>query len=246
MEGKESIASFFHGWNETMIWSCLQGEMGAAIPDQEQAPTAARLEIGDFCFFAGVPNLDLVRTCKAAILVPRDAEWGRLIEAVWGDGVEKGLRYAIKKEPNVFHVGRLTELAASLESDYELRLMDESLYTQALGESWSRDLCSQFTDAADYIRRGVGVAVLHQGRLAAGASSYTVYQGGIEIEIDTKPAHRQKGLATACGAQLILECLQRGLYPSWDAHDLRSVSLAQKLGYHLEGSYVVYTMGHLH
>ena len=242
MELKESIASFFHGWEETMIWSCLQGEMGTAVPDQTQAPTAARIEIGDFCFFAGAPNLDLVRTGKAAILVPRDAAWGRMIEAVWGDGVEKGLRYAIKKEPDIFDTSQLTRFAAALAPAYELRLMNEALYDQALAEQWSRDLCSQFADFEDFRRRGLGAAVLHYGRFVAGASSYTVYQGGIEIEIDTKPAYRRRGLATACGAKLILECLQRGLYPSWDAHDLRSVSLAQKLGYHLEGPYVVYIM----
>ena len=61
--------------------------------------------------------------------------------------------------------------------------------------------------------------------LVAGASSYTVYDGGIEIQIDTQLKHRRKGLAAACGAKLILECLERGLYPSWDAHDRRSAAL---------------------
>ena len=50
------------------------------------------------------------------------------------------------------------------------------------------------------------------------ASSYTVYRGGIEIEIDTHPDHRRRGLARACGAALMLECLKRGLY-SWDAQN---------------------------
>ncbi len=65
----------------------------------------------------------------------------------------------------------------------------------------------------------------------AGASSYSVYHGGIEIQIATQKAYRRRGLATACGAKLILLCLERGLNPSWDAHDLRSVALAEKLGY---------------
>ncbi len=34
----------------------------------------------------------------------------------------------------------------------------------------------------------------------AGASSYSVYKGGIEIEIDTSSEYRRRGLATACGA----------------------------------------------
>jgi predicted GNAT family acetyltransferase len=76
--------------------------------------------------------------------------------------------------------------------------------------------------------------------LVAGASSYSVYSGGIEIEIDTKPEYRRKGLATACGSKLILECLKRGLYPSWDAYDLRSAALAKKLGYQIDRPYVVF------
>ena len=79
-------------------------------------------------------------------------------------------------------------------------------------------------------------------RSVAGASPYAIYQNGIEIEIDTKPEYRGKGLATVCGAKLILECLERNIYPSWDAHDLRSVHLAEKLGYHLSHPYVTYEL----
>ena len=40
-----------------------------------------------------------------------------------------------------------------------------------------------------------------------------------------------------CGAALILECLERGLYPSWDAHDTVSLALAEQLGYQPAGPY---------
>lgn len=43
-----------------------------------------------------------------------------------------------------------------------------------------------------------------------------------KIEIDTKESHRREGLAAACGASLILKCLKRDKYPSWDAIDLRA------------------------
>ena len=39
--------------------------------------------------------------------------------------------------------------------------------------------------------------------------------------------------APACGAALVLTCLARGLYPSWDAANRESVALAEKLGYRL-------------
>ena len=74
----------------------------------------------------------------------------------------------------------------------------------------------------------------------AGAASYAVSEDAIEIEIDTHPDYRRRGLATAAGAALILTCLDRGLYPGWDAHDLRSVALAEKLGYRLDHPYPVW------
>ncbi len=48
------------------------------------------------------------------------------------------------------------------------------------------------------------------------------------------------GLAYACGARLILECLARGIYPSWDAHNLESAALAEKLGYHYDRPYTAF------
>lgn len=234
------IAPFFFGWEETFIWSCLQGCMGYAIADDAENPTAAQIVVGDICFFAGQPNAALAAQAASPIIVPQNEAWSRMIESVWGGRAEKALRYAIKKEPDVFDVEKLTAYANSLEQAYTLKLFDEEIYHQAMREEWSKDLCAQFNDYTDYSKRGIGVAVLQEGKLVSGASSYIVYPGGIEIEIDTKPEYRQKRLATACGARLILECLRRGLYPSWDAHDLRSVALAEKLGYHMAYPYTVF------
>ena len=74
----------------------------------------------------------------------------------------------------------------------------------------------------------------------AGASSYAACDGAIEIEIDTRPDFRRLGLASACGARLILECLAREIYPGWDAHNQHSLALAEKLGYQLDRPYTAY------
>lgn len=87
---------------------------------------------------------------------------------------------------------------------------------------------------------GTGICGHTGGVPVAGAASYAVCEGAVEIEIDTRPDFRRQGLAAACGAKLILECLERELYPGWDAHDRRSLALAQKLGYQLERSYSAY------
>jgi RimJ/RimL family protein N-acetyltransferase len=43
----------------------------------------------------------------------------------------------------------------------------------------------------------------------------------------------------ACSA-LILNCLEEGLYLSWDAQNINSVRLAEKLGYEFDHEYVAY------
>lgn len=236
----EQIAPFFSGWDETLIWSVLQGHMGHAIVDSEERPMSAQLTIGDICFFGGVPCDTLAAQAASDELVPQNEAWSEVIERVWGEGVQKRLRYAIKKEPNVFDRAKLRCFVERLPAEYELKLFDAAVCEQSRAESWSRDFCSCFQSNEDFLRRGFGVAVLQDGALVSGASSYTIYNGGIEIEIDTKPEFRERGLATACGARLILEALDRGLYPSWDAFDLRSVALAEKLGYHLSHPYTMY------
>ncbi|MBK1809116.1 GNAT family N-acetyltransferase [Clostridium sp. YIM B02505] len=53
---------------------------------------------------------------------------------------------------------------------------------------------------------------------------------------------KQGGLALACASKLILDCLERVIYPRWDAANLESVALAEKLGYHFDKEYIVYSI----
>lgn len=239
----EKAAALFAGWDEGLIWSCLQGYRGTMIVDDERSPKSAIIDNGDFCFCAGIPSANLLLSISIGsfkLIAPRNEAWQPVIEQVFAKKARKILRYATKKEPDAFDEEKLKAYVAALDCDYELRLFDREIFKLAQSESWSADLCSQFQDYEEYQNSAIGVAILYAGKLVAGASPYGVYKNGIEIEIDTKPAYRGKGLATVCGAKLILECLSRSIYPSWDAHDLRSVHLAEKLGYHLSHPYVTY------
>ena len=166
------VAHLFEGWQETLIWSCLQQVMGELYANDAKHPTAVMALLGDFCFFAGEPDKELFYRCK--------------------------------------EIG------------------------------WCNDWVAQFADYNMYETYGLGAIILKDGEPVSGASSYTSYHGGIEIEIDTKEEYRRKGLAYICGAKLILECLERGWYPSWDAQNKWSVALAEKLGYHFDHEYVAY------
>ena len=173
-------------------------------------------------------------------MVPENDEWGRMIESCYKGRAKKVSRYAIKKEPQVFDREKLKKVQGCLPDGYVLKLIDEDIYHQCRAKEWSRDLVSQYPDYVTYQKLGLGVVVQKDGRVVSGASSYASYEGGIEIEIDTDEPYRRRGLASACAAGLILECIKRDLYPSWDAQNKWSVALAEKLGYHYSHEYTAY------
>lgn len=300
----DSVKELFEGWEETIIWSCLQGIMGEVYADDNEAlyhdkasrhneakqhlekHRSAMAVLGDFCFFAGEANADLVKyrplrcdtgsmhtsqridagsmytsqcfdaestLSEAAaghadmiIMVPQNRQWAELIEDIYQNAARKTERYAIKKEADVFDRAHLKQIVENIskvshhKADYVLRGIDETLYQKCREQSWSRDLVSQFASYDMYSRHGLGFVVLKDDEIVSGASSYSAYRQGIEIEIDTREDHRRRGLAYICGARLILECLDRGLYPSWDAQNRASVALAEKLGYHYSHAYEAY------
>ena len=241
---KEHINELFKNWNETLIWSCLQGVMGEIHTNS--AKDAAMAILGDFAFYAGNPSEELIKfkpeSCKQdfIIMIPENEAWAKIIEKCYGDKAKRVTRYAIKKEKGIFDEDKLEQAILNLPEGYELKMLEAEEYDMCRNNGWANDLVSQYKDYDTYKKLGLGVVVLKDGELVAGASSYSTYNEGIEIEIDTREDHRRKGLAYACGAKLILECLKRGLYPSWDAQNKWSVALAEKLGYHFSHEYTAY------
>jgi len=246
LEDTMKVEELFQDWQETPLWSCLQNIMGSIYVEDLENPLSAMVIIGDLCFFAGLPTEELVLykpkelNQNFIIMVPQNEEWAELIAKGYGDRARKVSRYAIKKEPNVFDKEKLQEAVSTLPAGYSLRMIDEEVYDLCKANEWSRDLVSQYKDYPMYQKLGIGVVVFENETIVAGASSYTRYQDGIEIEIDTREDYRRKGLAYVCGAKLILECLERNLYPSWDAHNLWSVALSEKLGYHFDHEYTAF------
>lgn len=245
-KGSEKIKRLFGDWQETMVWSCLQNVMGHLYTDNLEAPESVMAILGDFCFFAGKPNKEIVATkpdwCKQdfIIMTAREEEWFDLIERTYGVNAKRVTRYAIRKEPDVFDKDKLQEIVGSLDQKYTIRKIDEPLYDACKEEGWSKDLVSVYNGYEEYKKLGSGFVILDGTRIVSGASSYSSYLNGIEIEVDTRQEYRRKGLASVCSARLILECLERGLYPSWDAQNLWSVALSEKLGYHFDHAYPAY------
>lgn len=261
LQNRSLAAALFDGWEETMIYSCLEGVLGEVYAECANGiPVSAVCVVADFAFFAGKPSSNLLTYDFGKpflILTPHDTMWqscmertlapnedtvqlDNVVEGPYGK-VQKACRYAFRKD-TAFDCTHLALLKDRVPGGYTLHPIREQAYRECLETPWSRDLVANYASYEDYHThaRGYVIRETTSGAIVAGASAYTYYSGGIEIEVDTRADHRQKGLATVCAATLILACLAYGQYPSWDAANPVSVHLAQKLGYTLAHSYPVY------
>ena len=234
------VEHMFAGWPETILRSCIQKVMGKIYVTDLSAPKSAYAYAGCFAFLAGEPDRELVRIrpCDYTILTPRDERWAALIEEEYPNA-KRETRFAIRKDTK-FDVELLRKYAAELPEGYEYRVIDGELYDRCLTNWMTTDFVSSFDDKEHYLKFGRGIVVMKDGEIVSGASSYTRYNEGIEIEVQTAMHERRKHLALAVCAKLILKCLEEGLYPSWDAHNMNSVHLAEKLGYEFDHEYPVY------
>lgn len=240
LKDTNKVKPLFAGWEETMIYSCIQKVMGKIFVTDLERPRAACAFVGCFAFYAGKPDEELVKNKPDGfvIMTPQNSEWEQTIEKCYPDA-KKVIRYAIKKNTR-FDVRKLQGFVSQLPEGYELKAIDGDLYDRCLENSVTADFVSSFGSKEKYLEYGRGMVVMKSGEIVAGASSYTRYQDGIEIEVDTMPAERRKHLATIACSALILKCLEENLYPSWDAQNMNSVRLAEKLGYEFAHEYVAY------
>ncbi len=244
------IGPLFKNMHDTVILSCLQGHMGRAWTDRLEDPSFAMIQGGAFCFLAGDENSEAVNDLIIHMLdlaginlvfVITDIKgFGDRLEKHYGEDCRRIQRYGIKKKRDEFDLEYLKSIVNRLPKEYNLSPINEKWYDEALRETWSEDFVSNFLSKEDYLERGIGRVITYNDKIISGASSYSIYNGGIEIEIATREEFRKQGLALIVGAALILACREKGLYPSWDAANMISVGIAQKLGYEYDKPYDAY------
>ncbi len=234
------VKDLFAGWQETLIYSCLQKVMGSIYVTNLDEPVSALAYVGCFGFVAGKPNRELLENKPEgfAIITPQNEDWANLIEEVYSN-VRKVTRYAIRKDTQ-FDTAALQKNMDMLPNGYEIKEIDSDLYDKCMEDPVTRDFVSSFANKKQYLDLGRGIVILKDDKIVSGASSYTRYKEGIEIEVDTVESERRNHLATIACSALILRCLKENLYPSWDAQNINSVRLAEKLGYEFDHEYIAY------
>ncbi len=240
LEDTSKVREIFAGWEDTCVWSCQQKVMGTILVTDTEAPKSAIAVVGCFAFCAGEPDRELLEGKPAGffIMVPENEAWSASLEECFPD-CKRVTRYAIRKDTQ-FDRARLEQYRQMLPDGYELRKIDGELYDLCLTDPETASFVACFESKEQFLTLGRGFVILREGRIVSGASSYSRYLEGIEVEVATVREERQKGLARVCCAALILQCLSEGLYPSWDAHNPISVHLAETLGYRFSHEYPAY------
>ncbi len=218
----------------------LEGSMGRAWADDASRPTVALIDL-DFYLLAGDPDAPAAEEAVRRLERPwsvgasNDA-WGPLLRRIWGDPL--ATRRRVDFRAGEWDRARLRSFIDALPAGYELRriALDDVARFRELADS----LVYNFLSLEDFIDRGVGFGVEHDGRFVSGCSSFAVSSRKLEFEIQTHPHFRQRGLATVTASAMIAHCLDRGLEPCWDAHNPVSAALASKLGFVDPAPYTAY------
>jgi GNAT superfamily N-acetyltransferase len=217
----------------------VEGQMGRAYVDDPANPTAWRITIGPFWYFAGDADGPGGRALLAEfpaynLFMPSPPEWVAAAKKMFGERLVGFPRYSFAAESlSEAHLSAI--LDASPHRD-RVRRVDAALLARSDNFVETED----FESADDFLQRGVGYTLLKDDSLAGAAYSSLVCSRGIEVSLFVAEEFRRRGVAMAISAALLLECVRRGLRPNWDAANLESCALAEKLGYTPAGSYEAY------
>lgn len=250
-EKRHVIDSLCEDRKEVLIRSAVEGKMGRVWIPTFEKPSYCVAKVGDFAYLIGLPpkgikGLELrellTENCFDNFITPTDERWVTWLNEEFAGGYRQITRYALKKEDNNFDSEKLKEYASRLPEGVKIKRIDEKIYHMTFKEDWSMDFCSNFDSAEHFLADGMGYVAMKGKELISGCSSYGSSQGMMEIQMQTKPEYRRQGLALACSAAFLLECLNRGIYPEWDAANTHSVSVAENLGYIFDKEYLVYQL----
>ena len=234
----DKIKPLFNDIRFYMGKSVLDGVMGEAYVDNILSPNIAFLVVRSYCFISGKLNKEKLKCIidenfNNYTLIPSD-NLKKEIENIYQNNIIKSQRYSIKKDV-IFDKTKLKSMINNLTKDFRLVKITKELVDKIKKEEF---IC--ITD--DYENNGIGYCCMYNNEIIGVASSNIFYKDGIEVNIKVKDKYRRKGIASAMASSLILECLKKHKKISWDAYNMSSVFLAQKLGFEFDSAYDIYEL----
>lgn len=243
----EKAFEMLSGFKDSVIFSIFENITGKLYVDDEKKPEIALGCYKDFCFLSGNPckveNLDAVlfSQCDNPVLIADNSLWADFLAK--NTGFEKITRYKLKACES-FDTVKLKSFTEKIKSfpQLSMRIMNGEDYDSFNPVGWEHDMRGCYKNREDFCEKSFGVIISDGREIVCGATAYSYYSKGIEIQIETKENYRNKGLATIAAAQLLLECEKRGATPHWDAAHMQSAKMAMKLGFEIVCRYDAYQL----
>lgn len=173
-----------------LVEAAFSGDFGTAWADDPEAPTVALAHI-DFWLVggdAGKPAAaDALRLVpKGTIVTDGTMAWDGLVRTTLAERITECQRTAMRSPaPEDWDRSRLKGLAESLAVGFEIRRIT-GRNLDAFVEVAS-DFVQHYRSSEIFLARGIGFGVFEGRHCVAGCSSYTLANGRLEIEIDTRP-----------------------------------------------------------
>ena len=224
---------------ELLMISGIDGVLGESWEDENGAIVAT----GFFSYLMGKPTpgeeLDLIfRQACPYCVIPKSPEW---LEYLNKYKFRTYTRYKMSP-PARADILKLNSYIKLLPGRFSIHPIDRMMLDNGIIAEQELNISHVFGSKESYLHNGFGFAVLDGRRAVSVVSSYIVHKGEAEVDISTDKEYRRNGLASAVCAQFMLECISRDVTPSWDAQNMESVKLAEKLGFTLDHAYDAYVL----
>ena len=218
----------------------LEDQMGSVFVDDVDNPQSYFIDMdGFFGYLAGDWSTEagrdfIANTPTSRMIMAGTDGWGNALVAAFGDNAMPIERYTYSAAN--LSLDHLQTIASKNAQYNNIQQMDAQLATV---EAHYFNI-GEFDSVEDFIERSVGFCLLDDGKMVASAYGGLANTHAIEVSIFVEDDFRRKGVATALACHLLQWCLERNLTPNWDAANLESCALAEKLGYTKVGDYTAY------
>ncbi len=185
-------------------------------------------------------NIDNIRN-KHEWIQTYPREWDTVLQDLFGslmikfsentENITNGVIELNTRVNFIFNRDKYLQLEKSVHSSNDKIVDTDTLHFERMQGSV---IPLKFWDSAkDFIQKGKGFTLLHNGEIASTAYSAYVHGNLLEIGIETVEKYRGFGFAELTCCKIIDYCLERALIPVWSCRfeNTASYKLAQKLGF---------------
>ena len=228
---------------DTGIDCAVEGQMGKAFTDSHNNPTVYKIELFPFSYFsgdgAGAAANEVIENLKPhSILLAPAPDWAATARKIHGDNLIQFPRYSFSSESlSTAHLDRLLNENSFRD---KINRFDIDAVRKFMTDPDGFADIALFDSPDDFVKRGIAFGVIENDTLKGIAYSSLVNSRAVEVSIYIVKKYRRLGMATGLGCALLKHCLEKKLHPNWDAANLESCKLAEKLGYTATETYDAY------